>query len=57
MDNPPKETIYKDQMTSKDIDRSFGNSPCFFYNNIYEVVESEDGRKVREGDSRLDETE
>ena len=57
MDNPPKETIYKDQMTSKDIDRSFGNSSCFFYNKIYEVVESEDGRKVREGDSRLDETE
>ena len=66
MDNPPKVKIYKDQMTSEDIDRSFGNSPYFFYNHyrqaethrsIDEIVESEDGRKVREGDSSIDETE
>ncbi len=33
MDNPPKVKIYDDMMTSEDIDRSFGNSPYFFYNH------------------------
>jgi len=29
----PKIKIFKDQMTSEDIDRTFGNSPYYFYNN------------------------
>ena len=30
-DNPPKFDINKEQYTSEDIDRSYGNSPYFFY--------------------------
>jgi hypothetical protein len=32
-ENPPKLSIYKEQMTSEDIDRTYGNSPYFFYAN------------------------
>ena len=35
-DDVPKVKIFKDQMTSEDIDRTFGNSPYFFYNNLPE---------------------
>ena len=54
------------KMTSEDIDRSFGNSPYFFYNHyreaepnrsLDEVVESEEGKKIRERDIGIDETE
>lgn len=31
-ENPPKLSIYKDQLSSEDIDRTYGNSPYFFYN-------------------------
>lgn len=31
--NPPKIKLNNERMTSEDIDRSFGNSPYFFYNN------------------------
>ena len=56
MDNPPKMKIFNNPMTSEDIDRSFGNSPYFFYNHYpedeekptEEVVLSEKGTKVRE---------
>ena len=36
MDNPPKVKIFDNPMTSEDIDRSFGNSPYFFYNHYPE---------------------
>ena len=36
MDNPPKVKIFNNPMTSEDIDRSFGNSPYFFYNHYPE---------------------
>ena len=39
MDNPPKVKIFKDAMTSEDIDRSYGNSPYFFYNHYPEQEE------------------
>ena len=32
-DNPPKLNLYKEQLSSEDIDRSYGNSPYFFYNH------------------------
>jgi len=31
-DNPPRLSVYKDQLQSEDIDRSYGNSPYYFYN-------------------------
>ena len=39
MDNPPKMKIFNNPMTSEDIDRSFGNSPYFFYNHYPEQEE------------------
>tara|TARA_Y100001973_G_C5207640_1_gene342799 strand:+ start:3436 stop:4086 length:651 start_codon:yes stop_codon:yes gene_type:complete len=30
-DSPPKFSIFKDPLSSEDIDRSYGNSPYFFY--------------------------
>ncbi len=33
-DNTPKLKVNKDPMSSEDIDRSFGNSPYFFYNHF-----------------------
>ena len=44
MDNPPKVKIFKDAMTSEDIDRSYGNSPYFFYNHYPE----EDKKEAKE---------
>ena len=35
-DEPPKVKIYDDAMSSEDIDRSYGNSPYFFYNHYPE---------------------
>lgn len=32
-ENPPKLVIFKEQMTSEDIDRTYGNSPYYFYAN------------------------
>lgn len=32
-EEPPKIKIFKDQMSSEDIDRTYGNSPYYFYNN------------------------
>ena len=31
-DNPPRLKIFKEQLSSEDIDRTYGNSPYFFYN-------------------------
>lgn len=33
-DNVPRLKVFKEQLTSEDIDRTFGNSPYYFYNNI-----------------------
>lgn len=38
--NPPKIRLVNERMTSEDIDRSFGNSPYFFYN-----IEKDNGQK------------
>lgn len=32
-ENPPKLTIFKEQMSSENIDRTYGNSPYYFYAN------------------------
>lgn len=32
-DNVPKIKIFKEQLTSEDIDRTYGNSPYYFYND------------------------
>ena len=39
-DDPPKLTVFKEQISSEDIDRSYGNSAHFFYNagNLPEEV-------------------
>ena len=39
-DNPPKFKIYAEQMSSEHIDRTYGNSPYFFYNA--KKIENED---------------
>ena len=31
-EKPPRLNIYKEQLSSEDIDRTYGNSPYFFYN-------------------------
>lgn len=35
-DNVPKLKVYKEQLSSEDIDRSYGNSAYYFYNSIDE---------------------
>jgi len=40
-ENPPRLNIYKEQLSSEDIDRSYGNSPYFFYNH-YNSNQKED---------------
>jgi hypothetical protein len=35
-EKPPRVRIYDKEMTSEDIDRSYGNSPYFFYNHYPE---------------------
>ena len=42
MDNPPKVKIFDNPMTSEDVDRSFGNSPYFFYNHYPEQEEEKE---------------
>ena len=37
----PKVKIFNDAMTSEDIDRSYGNSPYFFYNHYPEEIKEE----------------
>ena len=43
-DEPPKVKIFNNPLTSEDIDRSYGNSPYFFYNHYPE----EDNKEVEE---------
>ena len=40
-ENPPRVKIYDKEMTSEDIDRSYGNSPYFFYNHYPEEDKKE----------------
>ena len=43
-DEPPKVKIFNNPLTSEDIDRSYGNSPYFFYNHYPE----EDNKEAEE---------
>jgi hypothetical protein len=38
-ENPPRVKLNNPLMSSEDIDRSFGNSPYYFYNNLPEEIE------------------
>ena len=40
-DEPPKVKIFNNPLTSEDIDRSYGNSPYFFYNHYPEEEKKE----------------
>ena len=55
MDNPPKVKIFNNPMTSEDIDRSFGNSPYFFYNH-YPEQDANTDKKIpsKEGLSEIE---
>ena len=44
-DEPPRVKIFKEMMSSEDIDRSYGNSPYFFYNH-YPEEEKEEKKEV-----------
>ena len=50
MDNPPKVKIFKEMLSSEDIDRSYGNSPYFFYTHY---PENEKNEKIEEKESPL----
>ena len=50
MDNPPKVKIFKEMLSSEDIDRSYGNSPYFFYTHY---PEDEKNEKIEEKHSPL----
>ena len=44
-EKPPRVKIYDKEMTSEDIDRSYGNSPYFFYNHYPEKETAEEVEK------------
>jgi len=47
-DNPPKIKMFNEPLCSEDIDRSYGNTPYFFYNHYSkkeELKEQEDNKK------------
>ena len=45
-DEPTRVKIFKEMMSSEDIDSSYGNSPYFFYNHYPEEEEKEEKKEV-----------